>query len=102
MEWMWTWGGISFGYREGDNLWTHYGQHVGHFHDDEIYGPHGYYLGEIRNKNRLITNLSKKSWRRALFAPYASRGGFVPYVDYVGYVMYAGYEDFPNPEAFRQ
>ncbi len=26
MEWLWTWGGTSFGYRDGDNLWTHDGR----------------------------------------------------------------------------
>jgi hypothetical protein len=97
MEWLWTWGGISFGYREGDNLWTHDGRHVGRFYAEEVYGPDGHYLGEIRNKNRLITNLNKKNQRRSSFAPYANRVAYVPYTDYVGYVMYVGYEDFPKP-----
>jgi len=97
MEWLWTWGGVSFGYREGDNLWTHDGRHVGRFHEEEIYGVDGSYLGELRNKNRLITNLGKKNWRRSSFAPYANRVGYVPYTDYVGYLMYVGYEDFPGP-----
>ena len=98
MEWLWTWGGTSFGYREGDNLWTHDGRHVGRFYGNEIYGQDGYYLGETRSKNRLITNLGKKHWRRYPFTPYANRGAYVPYVDYVGYVMYVGHEDFPAPE----
>lgn len=38
MQWLWTWGGESFGYRDGDNLWTHTGQHVGRFHGDEVFG----------------------------------------------------------------
>ena len=97
MEWLWTWGGKSFGYRRGDDLWTHHGRHVGRFHDDEIYGRDGNYLGEIRNGNRLITNLAKKHWRRSPFAPYGNVAGYVPYADYVGYVMYVGYEDFPGP-----
>jgi hypothetical protein len=97
MEWLWTWGGTSFGYRDADNLWTHDGRHVGRFYDADVYGPDGRYLGELRNKNRLITNLSKKSWTRAPFMPYGNRVGFVPYTDYVGYVMYVGYEDFPKP-----
>ncbi len=97
MEWLWTWGGTSLGYRDGDNLWTHDGRHVGRFHGEEVYGPDGYYLGELRNKNRLITNLSKKTWRKSPFARYANRGGYAPYANYAGYVMYAGYEDFPGP-----
>ena len=97
MEWLWTWGGVSFGYREGDNLWTHDGRHVGRFHDDEVYAPTGFYLGELRNKNRLITNRGKKHFRRSSFAPYGNRAAYVPYVNYVGYVMYVGYEDFPGP-----
>src|SRR5579863_955264 len=62
-----TWGGKSFGYREGDNLWTHHGRHVGRFDGDEIYGPDGAYLGELRNKNRLITNIGKKGRRMSGF-----------------------------------
>jgi len=98
MEAIWTWGGKFFGHRDGDDLWTHDGRHVGHFYDDVVYGPNGQYLGETKNNNRLITCLSKKTWRRGVFATYANRVGFVPYVDYVGYVMYVGYEDFPGPD----
>jgi hypothetical protein len=97
MEWLWTWGGVSFGYREGDDLWTHDGGHVGRFQRDDVFGPDGRYLGEVKNKNRLITDLAKGSWRTAGFVPYANRAGHVPYIDYVGYVMYMGYEDFPSP-----
>lgn len=100
MEWFWTWGGKSFGYRRDDNLWTHRGRHIGRFHGDEIYGRDGIYLGEVRNGNRLITNLAKKHWRKAPFLPYVDTVGYVPYVDYVGYVMYVGYEDFPGPNEF--
>jgi hypothetical protein len=98
MEWLWTWGGTSFGYRDGDNLWTYDGRHAGRFREDEVYGSGGEYLGEVKSKNRLITNLSKRSRRAGSFAPYASRGAYVRYANYVGYVMYAGYEDFPQPE----
>jgi hypothetical protein len=97
MEWLWTWGGISFGYRDGDNLWTHDGRHVGRFDGEEVYGIDGHYLGELKNKNRLITNLGKKHWRQSPFTPFGSRIGYVPYVNYVGYVMYIGHEDFPGP-----
>jgi len=101
MEWLWTWGGISFGYRLGDNLWTHDGRHVGRFLGNEVYGQDGYYLGEIRSRNRLITCLGKRSRRKPPFSPYARRVAYVRYIDYVGYVMYVGYEDFPAPGTFR-
>jgi hypothetical protein len=97
MEWLWTWGGKSFGYRDGDALWTHDGRHVGQFYGDDVYGTDGRYLGELKNRNRLITNLGKKGWRQSPFWPYGNRVAYVPYTDYVGYVMYIGYEDFPPP-----
>ncbi len=98
MNWLWTWSGRSFGYKDGDNLWTHDGQHIGKFYNgSEIYGPNGQYLGELLN-GRLITNLSKKHLTSYSFAPYAKRIPFVKYIDYVGYVMYAGHEDFPRLE----
>jgi hypothetical protein len=93
MEWLWTWGGTCFGYRDGDDLWTHDGRHVGRFDGDEVYGPDGRYLGEVMSNNRLITNNAKRSRRRSSFTPYANRVGYVPYVNYIGYVMYAGYEE---------
>lgn len=98
MQWLWTWGGSSFGYREGDNLWTHDGRHVGRFQGADVFGPNGTYLGELRNKNRLITSISKKHYRGHTFAPHARRVAYVPYVNYVGYVMYVGHEDFPAPD----
>ncbi|HKD79551.1 MAG TPA: hypothetical protein VKH81_07640 [Candidatus Angelobacter sp.] len=45
MQWFWTWGGECFGYRRGDNLFTHNGDHAGKFHDDEVYGADGRYFG---------------------------------------------------------
>lgn len=98
MEALWTWGGVFFGHRDGDDLWTFDGRHIGRFNGEEIYGPDGRYLGELKNDNRLITCISKKARRRGSFSPYAHRMGFVPYVNCVSYVMYAGYEDFPAPE----
>lgn len=98
MEWLWTWDGRCFGYRDGDDLWTHDGKHVGRFHSDEIYAPNGRYIGELRSGNRLITNKNKKSKRLSSFAPHGQRVGYAKYVDYVGYVMIAGYEEFPKLE----
>ena len=100
MDYLWTWGGTYFGYRDGDNLWTHDGRHVGRFYDDEIYSVDGAYLGELRNENRLITHLGKKHWIKSPFVPYVNRVGIVPFVVYVGYVMFVGYEDFPSPDKF--
>ena len=56
MDWMWTWGGESFGYRDGDDLWTHDGKHVGRFFGAEVYARDGTYLGELKNTNRLISS----------------------------------------------
>lgn len=79
MEWLWTWGGRCFGYRDEDDLWTYDGKHVGRFSSDEVYAPDGQYLGEIIRGKRLITNKGKKSWRRSGFTPYAQRGGYAKY-----------------------
>ncbi len=97
MDWLWSWGGVSFGYRDGDNLWTHDGRHVGKFIGDEVHSPTGRYLGELRD-GRLITNTSKKGKTRSGFSPYVSRVGCVNKVDYVGYAMLVGHEDFPRPD----
>jgi hypothetical protein len=99
MQKLWTWGGIFFGYRDGDDLWTYAGRHVGHFEDEEIYGPGGRYLGEVM-KDRLITCISKKSRHPHRFDPQADRTGIVPSTDLMGVLMHVGYEDFPRPEAF--
>jgi hypothetical protein len=98
MQWLWTWGGASFGYREGNALWTHDGRHVGRFQGDEIYGPDGSYLGEIMNQNRLITCCAKSAWRRTGFTPLGQRGAVGQQGAYGGLGMYGGYEDFPDPD----
>src|SRR5690242_15576499 len=40
---LWTWTGIDFGYRDGDELWSHDGRHVGRFYGDQVYAPDGSY-----------------------------------------------------------
>lgn len=97
MDWYWTWGGECFGFRKGDSLFTHDGLEVGRFDGNEVCGVDGAYLGEVKAKSRLITNISKKSKRQGAFAP-RQVGGYVKYVNDVGNVMYAGYEDFPSPD----
>jgi len=47
---MCTWGGVYFGYFEGEDLWTRDGRHVGKRNGDEIYGTKGHYLGEVMNR----------------------------------------------------
>lgn len=66
MEWLHTWSGRSFGYRDGDDLRTHDGRHVGKFQGDEIFDKNGKYLGELCD-GRLITSKSKKSIRGGEF-----------------------------------
>ena len=69
MDWLWTWGGKSFGYRSGYDLLAYHGLQVGIFHGDENYGRDGCYLGELMNGGRLITDLREQSWRQPSFAP---------------------------------
>ena len=94
MNWLYTWGGRFFGYRDGDNLWTYTGTHAGRFREDEVYGPDGFYLGEMRNE-RLITRISKRPKRMGIFSPRARRASRARRADRVGRVMPVGYVDFP-------
>ena len=98
MDWLWTWGGKCFGYRDGDDLFTYRGKQAGRFHGDEVYSTDGRYLGELIS-GRLITNRSKTSWRKAGFGAVL-RGSYAKYADYAGYAMYAGHQDFPTPDEF--
>lgn len=101
MDWLWTWGGASFGYREGDSLWTYDGRHVGRFTGNDVYAPDGAYLGELVGTSRLITCQAKRDWKQAGFTPFGRRIVYASYADYSGYAMDAGYEDFPAPGALR-
>lgn len=95
----WTWRGEYFGYRVGDDLFTHRGKHVGKFHETEVYGADGRYLGEEASEGRLITHKSKSSWRKSAFARHAGTS-YAKYANYAGFAMYAGHEDFPGPDSF--
>ena len=99
-DWFWTWGGNCFGYREGDALFAYHGLQVGQFHKNELYGADGRYLGEIMNKDRLITDKAKRGWRQFAFTPLRN-GAYARFANYAGYAMYAGYEDFPAPDTFK-
>jgi hypothetical protein len=97
-QWLWTWGGESFGYREGDELWAHDGRHVGRFDADKIYGPDGCYLGEILDGNRLITAKFRISMRQPSFTMQQRRPGSPRRRRLPGYVMPTGFEDVPVQE----
>lgn len=94
MQWLWTWGGECFGYREDDELWTYDGRHVARFDGSVLYGSNGRYLGEVR-ENRLITKKSMKSHVYTSFHPLPRRVSYIRHVNYVPNVMIAGYEEFP-------
>ena len=40
-NWLWTWSGTRFGYRQADSLFTHDGVEVGRFHGSEVYAVDG-------------------------------------------------------------
>jgi hypothetical protein len=97
-EWLWTWSGESFGYREGDDLWTHDGRHVGRFHDEQIFHHEGRCLGELMDGNRLITAKFRRGAHRARFAVQPQRTRLPRRTRLPGYKVPTGYEDFPLPE----
>ncbi len=94
MEYLWTWSGRFFGYREGDLLYAKSGRCVGRFSGSEVYGSNGKYLGELI-ESRLITNRSKRSSMMGTPAPNTT-GANVSSANLPGYAMYAGHEDFPD------
>ena len=99
---LWTWTGIDFGYREGDELWSHDGRHVGHFHGDVVYAPDGSYLGELRHYDRLISKPTKQTPNpRKAFTRLPDRQPRAVFVGFGGFPMPESYEDFPRPEALR-
>lgn len=97
--WYWTWTGASFGYREGNSLFTYDGVEVGRFHGREVYGADGRYLGESGSGDdqfRLITNIHKRSLFKDAFVPtlgrsHRSKAPRVPAE------LYSGHSDFPEP-----
>jgi hypothetical protein len=44
MKWLWTLSGKCFGYKGGDNFWTHDWRHVGKFNENEVFDRNGVYL----------------------------------------------------------
>jgi hypothetical protein len=94
VDWLWTCGGRSFGYREGDSLWTRAGRNVGRFVGSEVFGPDGRYLGEMLGSSRLITCRSKIAFSNVGFTPLAVRTFCLFHPDYSAYPMAAGTKTF--------
>ncbi len=91
----WNWSGRYVGYRLSDGLFCYDGQQVGYFAEgDEVYGCDGNYMGEIRSRNRLITNRSKTAWTRQKLVPRSLKSS-PGHRDVNAKDMLAGYEDFP-------
>lgn len=92
-RWLCTWGGASFGFQDGDQLFRQDGSHAGKFDGAEVYdATTGRYLGEVID-DRLIRKLSKTQKVRT--PPSArSRSPRVPRVARVARVMRVGYEDW--------
>jgi hypothetical protein len=96
-QWLWLWGGSSFGYREAGELWTYDGHHVGRFRGREIYAPDGLYLGEVQKEKRLLIDLTKKARRMPEFSPLPGTSGHAPVFGFNSIALPAGYEEFPRP-----
>ena len=93
----WSWRGLFVGYRSSGCLFGRDGRQVGYFAEgDEVYGCAGNYIGEVRGDNRLITNLSKKAWKRREVAPRLWKSSTGPR-DVNAKEMLVGFEDFPVP-----
>ena len=93
----WNWYGRHIGYRTADCLFGCDGRQIGYFAEgDEIYGCAGDYMGEVRGDSRLITNLSKKAWRRRTVTPRVSKN-YPSHRDVNPKEMLAGFKDFPDP-----
>ncbi len=97
IESFWNWSGHYVGYRLTDSLFSQNGQQLGYFAEgDEVYGCNGEYLGEIRTRGRLITNLRKKAWTRRSMAPSVQRSS-PGHANVSPKDMLAEFEDFPVP-----
>ena len=92
--------GESFGYRDGDALFSQDGRQVGRFHENEVYGVDGHYLGELGDIDRLLTRLSRVGKTRAPFSP-RSRVGRLGRMSRMARAMRAGCQEFPLRVNFR-
>jgi hypothetical protein len=96
-DWMWTWCGICFGYREQNSLWTYDGRHVGQFYGARVHAADGRYLGELW-RGRLIVYPEHRLSRECGFVPAARRPPRERYTGFQGPPIPYGLEDFPPPE----
>ena len=98
LKWLWTWGGKSFGYRDGDKLFTMEGLQVGRFFGREVYRPDGSYLGETgpgEDAVALVTNHYKRSRTQPGFVPVLVDPK-MPLAPQPPRPFYLGHEDFPS------
>ena len=120
MEFLWTWSGSFFGYRENDDLWTYTGRHVGQFSNDRIYNKKGICIGVLKNDNRLIGYVNNPrdvgSYRvvdgvekacgfvphepRAAIAPLAKLSALSEQLVPAHSKQVGAYQDFPLPDTF--
>ncbi|WP_157466314.1 hypothetical protein [Colwellia sp. MT41] len=100
MQWLWTWKGKSFGFRNNDELRLQDGTHVATFRGDEVFDFQGHYLGEIRSENRLITKKSSKRKKRSRSSKKMKMVARVGRVNYVANVNIIGHENFPEKDSF--
>lgn len=100
IDWLWTWRGVSFGYRKGASLFTYQGQEVARFYGNDLFGIDGDYIGEVLREHRLVTRPTKRIWRKQKFVPTAGRA-VRRFSNAFAHVMYSGYEDFPSPDSFH-
>ena len=101
LDYLWTWGGVFFGFRQENQLWTYTGHHIGIFEGNTIFGLKGHYLGEIVN-NRLLVNDTRKVLRAAPLAELPKHPAIPKPADLEGLSVCRGFEDFPPPEMFEK
>lgn len=99
IQWVWTWGGKSFGYRHGELLYTYLGVQAGRLYGDSVFARDGRYLGELIG-DRLIGNPKVHTLVRPPFKPRVS-ACHPNRADVLPQAISAGYADFPGPEQFR-
>lgn len=101
MRWVWTWGGVFFGWIDDDALYTHEGRHVGYLEygdrDVLVFAvSDGRYLGDVKDDQLLITKYSRLDRYRL---PRRQRKTVQPRYrpDRRGRRLPWGFGDFPNP-----
>jgi hypothetical protein len=97
-DWVWTWSGICFGYREQDDIWTYDGKHIGRFYGNRVHSASGRYLGELW-RGRLVTDPDHAEERQQGFRPAPKRSPRERYTGFYGPPVPYGLEDFPSPES---